>query len=78
MKETFVINWVDPIANAVSVTYSTLPRTPYSVPVDKTNPDSWAQAISDFYRTIAPAVPVEAPIGLEMALVPVQAAVQEI
>lgn len=50
MAVTFVINFVDPLDDAVSVTFSDKPLVKWSVPVDKTAPATWQQTISDWYK----------------------------
>lgn len=65
MEITFKINWVDTLADAVSVTFSSMPEDPISVRVNRSDPDSWPQTISDHYRTLP--IAAEALIDPEVA-----------
>lgn len=71
MSATYTVNWIDPIADALSVTFSDNPENPVSVPVDKSDPNTWSDSIVAYYTANStPVIDAGKVLGTPIAIPP--------
>lgn len=71
MSVTYVVNWIDPIADALSVTFSDNPNNPVSIAVTRDAPNTWSDTIAAYYTENAtPQIDASEVLGKSIAITP--------